>query len=332
MRGPINNKDTNCVRYYSLARYALLDALKLAGVDCGQRVLLPSFICRDLLAPLAIIGASPVWYDIDQELLPLAIPDQWPEAEVVLAINYFGFPQDLAPFVMYSQRTGAKLIEDNAHGYLSRDISGNWLGNRAPFGLFSVRKTLRIPDGAALWVKDVTLESSLTPQLPFDGVGINPAQEFKSRLRDTPVIGGMLLRVATVLARSIREWRTGSKTPQPDPQSELGLPAPPNPWAALLPAMAETDVDMEIARRRAAYLECAQEGGRVGVTPVFPALPENCAPYGYPFRGDEPGSAAMQRVADRLGFDLIKWPDLPTKIVEHAPLYYRNVWVVSFIR
>jgi hypothetical protein len=319
------------VRYYSLARHALVEALRLAGVRQGSRVLLPEYLCRDLLAPLHLLGAVPCWYPIAPDMTPATASVDWPVADVVLAVDFFGFPQDLAPFQAYAERSGAVVIEDNAHGYLSRDPAGQWLGCRTGHGVFSLRKTLRIPDGGALWVGPEYAARELPAQVAFDGTGVNPAQLTKARLRGLPLVGEWAYRLSTGLARTVRKWRTGSDIPVADPESEQTLPAAANPWAGLLPALAERGAMTEIERRRAAYVRCAAVGEHVGALPVFTALPKNCAPYAYAFRGDGAALDGMRRHAVSLGFDLVSWPDLPTEIVDQAPAHYRNVFLVNFL-
>ncbi len=319
------------IRYYSLARYALIDALRLAGVRPGSRVMLPEYICRDLLAPVHLLGAIPCWYAVTSDFTPAIPPADWPVADVVLAVNYFGFPQDLAPFRAYAKLTGAVVIEDNAHGYLSRDQAGQWLGCRTGLGVFSLRKTLRIPDGGVLWLGEAFAARELPAQVPFDGAGINPVQLIKARLRGLPVAGEWAYRLSTALARVLRKWRTGSDVPAADPASEYTLPPSAHPWVGLLPALANSAVSAEIERRRAAYIRCAAAGELVGVVPVFAALPPYCAPYAYAFRGDAVALAGMRRYAACHGFDLVSWPDLPTEIVSRAPAHYFNVFLVNFL-
>lgn len=321
----------NGVRFYSLARYALLQALQSAGVKKDTKVLLPSYICCELLAPILFLQAIPVWYDLDEQLQPFLPPEDWPSAEVVLAVNYFGFPQNLEPFYDYAARAEAILIEDNAHGFLSRDNDGKWLGTRAPLNLFSMRKTLRISDGAALLVNDPEAQKSLPHQLPFDGSGFSSAQLYKARLRHIPIIGDSLLSASTALVRGIRRLRTGSELPQKDPDLENRLPPIANPWRGLREALFNLDVEAEITRRRKAYLEFARVSVLADVDPVFKGLPAYCAPYGFPFRSGESGLQIIQGFADENGFDLITWPDLPGKIVEGAPEHYRNVFLVNFL-
>jgi hypothetical protein len=264
-------------------------------------------------------------------MTPATAPAAWPLAEVVLAVNYFGFPQDLRPFQAYAERTCAVVIEDNAHGYLSRDQAGQWLGCRTGLGIFSLRKTLRIPDGGALWVGAQCAARGLQAQAAFDGNGVNPAQLTKARLRGLPVVGEWAYRLSTSLARMLRKWRTGSDIPAADPASEQALPASPNPWAGLLPALAECAVMAEIERRRMAYVRCAAVAAQVGAVPVFAALPPHCVPYAYAFRGDAAALAGMRRHAACRGFDLVSWPDLPTEIVGRAPTHYCNVFLINFL-
>jgi hypothetical protein len=319
------------LRCFSLARHALATALTVIGARRGSRVLLPEYICRDVLAPLYMAGVVPVWYPVSASLQPAADPADWPVADIALMVDYFGFPQDLAPFQAYVNRTGAVLIEDNAHGFLSRDAAGNWLGRRGQLGLLSMRKTLLLPDGAALTVDDASFAERLPPQLPFVGAGIMPAQVFKARLRRLPFVGSLLARLATASARGMRWLRTGRVLPASNPKSEQCIDAAAEPWAGLPLALAKTDIAAEVRRRRQLYAEFAVLSERHDIRPVFAHLPDGCAPYGFVFRAAERGIAAAKRMAARLGLDLVPWPDLPETVAVRAPGHYRDVWVVNFL-
>jgi len=315
------------IRYYSLARHALLNALKLAGIHAGSRVLLPSFLCRDLLAPLNILSAIPYWYEVDHSLSPLLSSEFWPSADVVLMVDYFGFPQNITPFKLYAQRTGAIIIEDNAHGFLSRDQHGNFLGCRAHFGIFSIRKTLRIPDGAALWTKSLDNWNSLPLQLPFKGAGVNPAQLKKLYIRSLPMVGEFLFKALTKCIRILRAYILTDKNSSTD--SEFNLAFCPEPWHGLPSSLKNLDIQGETKRRRSSYLDCSAECEKIGGIPVYDSLPVNCVPYAYAFRGNQKVASAMQKYADRHGFDMVTWPDLPGAIINQAPEHYRNIYLIN---
>jgi hypothetical protein len=318
-------------RYYSLARYALVDALRAAGIGAGASVLLPEFTCRDLLAALAAVGARACWYAVGKDLLPRSPWREWPEAQAVLAVNYFGFAQPLEPFRSYARVSGALLIEDNAHGFLSCDKEGVWLGTRADCGLFSIRKTLLVSDGAALFVADPRLLVGLPKQIPFAGEGLAPAQVWKKRMRQSPGISRPLMSFATGMVRSARWLRRGYVTPPPDAESECRIPAAPTPWAGLPQVLRELRPQTEIERRRALYAKFQDHAASYGVEPVFDHLPDNCAPYGFPFRGDARITGKMKTFASRCGLDVINWPDLPAEVQARAPAYYRDLWLVNFL-
>ena len=153
--------------YFGFARHALLTALQIAGVNAGDKVLLPGFICRDLLGPIQSIGAVPIFYEVDSKFSPALDTKEWPDAKVVVAVNFFGFEQDLRPFLAFAKRTGALLIEDNAHGLFSKDQIGNFLGSRGDMGLFSFRKSAPMATGAAIVVNTHEKISTQAPEQKF---------------------------------------------------------------------------------------------------------------------------------------------------------------------
>ena len=320
------------IRYYSFARYAFMEALLLAGIGLGKTVLLPSYLCRDLLSPLNLLGAIPCWYDISTDLSPKSTPDTWPQADAVLVVNYFGFSQNLHPFEVYKNRTGAVLIEDNAHGYLSQDNEGRWLGCRTGLGIFSFRKTLRIPDGAALWARHSNgYAKALPAQLTFNGSGIHFAQLVKYHMRKIPLIGETVFRISVGLVRIIRGFRSYSTESMRSPLDEQEILAMPNPWSGLLKSLASCNIARERKRRRALYLQFQIQGEKVGVIPVFENLPPFCVPYAFAFRGNPRAISKMKKYAKQEGFDLVGWPDLPNCVVENAPIHYRDVFLINFI-
>jgi len=317
-------------RYFSLARHALVSGLRAAKIGPGKTVLLPEFICRDLLAAIHTVGARVEYYPVGPDLTP-ALPDlNWPMSSAVLAVNYFGFPQDLGVFWAYSQRTGALLIEDNAHGFLSRDAAGTLLGLRAPVGLFSMRKTFAIPDGAALSAVG-PVAAALPHQAPFTGSGLARAQPIKGRIRSIPIVGGFLLYVAKAGVRSMRLLFTGQPLPVSAGESESSIDAASEPWSELQAALAAVDIDVEGERRRLLYLEFERVATEHGVRPLFHELPAGCVPYGFAFRRCSLEYAVIERLAARYGFEVTSWPDLPSEVVPIAPAHYQDVRVVKFL-
>lgn len=317
------------LRLYSLGRWALAEALRLARAQ-GQDVLVPEFICREVLSALAAAGARPVFYPVGRDLAPSSDPDDWPRAAAVLCVDYFGFPQNLAPFERYARRTQAILIEDNAHGLLSRDEKGRALGTRAALGVLSLRKTLPLADGGALLVNEERLWSQAPAQLPAAQTA-NSYLRRRQRLRRLSRWLG-----AKGMARAIDGLRRLRSLAAPasgalDPEAERRIPLPPPPCPEALESFQAVGLREEVERRRALYALCARLLEPAGVEPVFARLPDQTTPYLYPFRA----SAAQAKKADAIlksrGLLSLPWPAPPEALVGRLPEFHTAVRGVHFL-
>jgi hypothetical protein len=324
--------DAAAIRYFSLGRHAMVAALKVLGVGRGDLVGLPEFICRDLLASLAALGAAPAYYPVDGQLGLAGAPEQLLRAKALVAVNYFGFPQHLDPFREIAARSGATIIEDNAHGFLSRDASGVSLGARTPLGVFSLRKTLPVGDGGALAVNDPALVGRLPEALPFLAGRASAGQLYKGLLRRTvPVLGTAACRASTGATRALRRLRTGHAIPPPDPDGETAIGLPPEPHAALLPQLARIDCTAEVERRRALYILLLDQVRDAGGLPIFDSLPPGVSPYVLPFRASAEAAGRVAARLRQLGLECHRWPELPAAVAGIAKPHYLDVWMVPFL-
>ncbi|MBI2789628.1 MAG: DegT/DnrJ/EryC1/StrS family aminotransferase [Elusimicrobia bacterium] len=310
-------------RFYRYGRHALADAFRAAG---GGPVLLPGFFCREVLA--AASGQT-LFYTVGPDLQPDADSAAWPAARAVLAVDYFGFPCDLAPFRAYARRTGAAIVEDASHGLFSRDGEGLLLGTRADFGALSPRKTLPLADGGVLLVTDPGRAAALPPAPGAGGPG-TARSGLKAAAR--PLLAAAGARTARVLLEALRaargfDWRDrlGREGSEDAP---LGDPAP---AAALSGPISCGDEAGERARRRALYELCAATARELGLPPVFSSLPAGVVPYAFAFRAGPAAAEAAYAAYRRLGLSVLPWPDLPGAVRADAPAHYRDVYLAHFL-
>lgn len=310
------------VRFYGHGRNALTEALKLCGA-AGGRVLLPAFICQDLLSSVAAAGAEPAFYGVGPGLAPEDDPSRWPDARAVLAVDYFGFPQELSPFAAYARRCGAVVIEDAAHALFSRDANGRLLGTRAPLGILSLRKSLPLPNGGALLANNFTGTLPLQPSFaPMPGR--RPALKAAAR-PFLALAGARVTHAALTGFRSLRGNSSGLVAAEPDAETAIPSAAP---CPELERALTCADPGIEASRRRALWSLCDGLARRAGLTPVFAPLPDGVVPYGYAFRSD-PEAARAAFAAE--GLTALPWPYLPNALAASAPVHHRNVYVAHFL-
>jgi len=322
---------TSGVRYFSLARHALVSAFQLLNIGIGDRVAVPEFICRDLLASLATVGVSVQYYPVDEKLTFSGSPSEMVGVKAILAVNYFGFPQDLKPFEEISRTTGAIIIEDNAHGFLSCDEEGIPLGRRTPLSIFSLRKTMPIVNGAALVANDPVFAMRLPAHLEEDEampLGFRVKETFR---RSVPVVGISGCYMMTIATRLARRMITGYAIQPPQSDAETVIPIPREPNRNSLVRITQLDENAEICRRRSLYSLMENEIILLGGAPIFVKLPIGTAPYVFPFRVSDELIFKIRGRLGQIGLECHRWPDLPDAILRMEKSHYSNVWMVPFL-
>lgn len=318
-------------RYFSLGRFAMRDALRYAGVKPGDCVMLPSFICRDVLAAVATLGATHDFYDVDKSLKPknLTGVDTHKSIKAIVAVNYFGFAQDLDVFRDFARRTGATIIEDNAHGLLSRDETNQPLGQREKFGITSFRKTLNVDNGAILTTS--MREEEIEAQLAYDESSISSRSKMLRWLSKFESFTKIpVVNIAQSLSRLTRYISSGSQLPQRDALAETIIPGLPNPNRQSVSVLQNLNESVEIARRRDLYLKLQPQVVAVGATLIFNELPINTCPYGLPIFANHNLKRKLAKIARKNRVTLMTWPDLPDSILSGAPEFYSQVWLFNF--
>ena len=157
---PFNAKS---LHYLYSGTAAIYQAAKAQGWDKEDEVLCPAFNCGHEIEPLLRAGVSVSCYtvgkdlQIDLESLENTITSR---TRAVLIIHYFGFPQPIREIRKICDNKGVLLIEDCAHALFSKN-GEETIGNTGDLAIFSLRKTLPLPEGGALLINNPGLEASL---------------------------------------------------------------------------------------------------------------------------------------------------------------------------
>jgi hypothetical protein len=131
-----------------LGRGAVWLALRALGLGRGSRLAMPAYHCGSEVEAAHLAGAEIEFYRVDGQLrvdeedLARAAAG----ADAVYLISHFGFP-------MVEPPAAATVIEDAAHGLFSAQ-EGRPLGSRGDAAIFCPRKSLGLPDGGALRLRE----------------------------------------------------------------------------------------------------------------------------------------------------------------------------------
>lgn len=307
---------------YPYARYAFLECLSKLDI---KSIYLPAFICRDMLAPINTLGLEYFFYEVDKSLNPKL---ENVKCDAVLMVDYFGFSMDIKPFLEYKSIFNAIIIEDNAHGFLSKDKNGVLLGTRGDIGLLSIRKTIFLPNGGALLVNNPQYKKinfvCAEPNITTEDVAYQKKYKLKTRLM-SKYVGIMIL----LLRRLIRFAKTGYTLPLPDAQSEKQMPSNYNLTPILRNGTINIDVQKEIQRRQQMYSQISEFAKKYNIEPIY-QLDDNSVPFEFAFI-DNGKSNEFERFLFTKGFFILPWPDLPDEVVYNCEDFYKRVKVVPFL-
>lgn len=137
---------------------AIQIALRLSNVGIGDKVLASSYACMSTNAPIATIGATPVWVDVNAET-GLMSPDALekaitPECKAVIVYHLAGYPAEIEKIAAICTKYNLKLIEDCDNALLA-SVNGKQVGTFGDFAIFSFypNRQLNATEGGALCCK-----------------------------------------------------------------------------------------------------------------------------------------------------------------------------------
>lgn len=172
------DREDKKISFFQNGREALKMGLKYLEIKKDDSLLVPCYICKELIISLQSAGIKVTYYKVQPNLHPdfddleLQVDKQ---TKAVLMVHYFGFPQPVEKFQNFCRENHLKLIEDCAHIFGGK-YSNKYLGTFGDIAFFSIRKIFPLPDGGLL----VTPKDTQIPEIP----------ETKTRLR---AIGSLLL-------------------------------------------------------------------------------------------------------------------------------------------
>jgi perosamine synthetase len=173
-------------------RSALCESLKRLGVRQRDRVLVPAYVCQSVVTAIREAGAMPTFYPVSRTLEPDVeeLESQLKDVAAVVVIHYFGWAvQGFDAMRIAAATRGVPLIEDCAHALFSCRGSRP-LGSQSEAAIFSLRKSLPLPEGGAMVLPGST-SNDLTPP--------------EWTLREcVPLLREMAFKVEDVIGQSLR--------------------------------------------------------------------------------------------------------------------------------
>ncbi len=309
------------VSFTNSGRASILLALEMLGVGSGDKVLVPTYHCPTMIAPVVARGAEAIFYPLNsngESNLDWIRNQRFQGVRAILVAHFFGLPQPLAEIRQWCDQNGICLIEDCAHAMFGRS-DDRAIGSWGDLAIASLTKFLPVSEGGCL-INNMA-------QLPMPNLDQpKPLNQIRAvfDIIHTSANHGRLKRLGALvrgfheflgkfrtksLARQLHETSSADGSEINLVQSHRALT-----FASRCIALHATRSRI-VAHRREHYFFFAKElSGLTGLRPLRSALPQDCAPYVFPLWIDspDPGYAELRRLEfpvsrwDRL------WPTVPT--------------------
>lgn len=160
--------DSPCSQYFFSARYALAAGIRALGLRAGDEALLPAYTCGVEIDPFLYHEIQPRFYRIGTDL-KTDIEDLGKRltenVKAVLVTHFLGFPQPIEEIRAICDERNVFLLEDCAHALLS-SYKGRDVGTFGDIAIFSLLKTLPVPNGGILAINNESVSCQCGQRLP----------------------------------------------------------------------------------------------------------------------------------------------------------------------
>jgi len=283
-------------------RAAIALALRHAAIGAGDEVLVPSYHCDSMVAPVRLVGACAIFYQVQADTLAdfsdLAAKVS-PATRALILTHFFGFPQDLTRARSFCQKHGLVLIEDCAHAFFG-DWQGAAVGSVGDYAVASSMKFFPVFDGGILAAREFDLSGIKLrqPSFPFEIKALSNVVERAlnyGRLGSVASVIRFGLKAKDLLWQLVkRQSRTIAEASYAPGSSEGGFVLDPDWLDVKMSRVSRTilrycDFERIVHGRRANYRFLLEKlGSTPGLRPLHPELTPGTVPLNFPVVVDRP--------------------------------------------
>ena len=322
--------------FTSSGRAAIYQALLQLVLPAGSSVLVPTYHCPTMVAPVSLAHLNPSFFGLRADGLPnLDTIDAATanKSSAMIVSHYFGLAQSLAEVRHWCDEHGIALIEDCAHCYFG-EAGARPVGAWGDFSTASLSKFFPVSEGGLLASaqRPISSLSLVKPGFKAELKGWADVLELATKYKRFAGINNVLALLFR-LKESHRKPEAGVDRPIASDAADMMRDCDmtrinQTPLVASMTLKAVLPRGRMIARRYQNFACYAKHfEGAKGARPLFPLPPDAVAPYVFPLWVDDPDqvyNALREQEFPVFRWDRI-WPGTPTLEGDVGPLWSRHV-------
>jgi perosamine synthetase len=319
-------------------RAAIYQALLQLRLPAGSLILVPTYHCPTMVAPVLLANAKPGYFGITTAGLPdiARIPTQVAQqAKAILVPHYFGLPQSLAEVRRWCDTHHIALIEDCAHS-LYGDAGERCVGAWGDFATASLSKFLPVPEAGLLASGTRTLAPVKLPRQGFKAQlkGFVDVLDLATQHQRLPGLNGLIGSVF----RAQKNLRSKPLASQPNDTAvtsttdymlgcnmQRSHKAP--LWASMMIANALPQRRIVTRRLENYQIYASMLHASNGAVALKPTISDRAAPYVFPLWVDDADRVYHSLRAQ--GYPVFRWdriwPGTPKMDGDVGPLWSQHV-------
>lgn len=329
-------------------RAAIAFALREMGVGVGDRILVPTYHCPTMVAPIVAAGAQPLFYPISESGAPqlerIAALDL-SAVRGMIAAHYFGLPQSMKLVREFCDQRGILFIEDCAHAMFG-EADGQAVGTWGDYAIASLTKFFPVLEGGCLVSSRHQLREGPAPtkSLRDELRNVVDVLETAVRFRRLTGLNAALSALFSLKAmfrrhdKDVVDILSEDSVKMPDvvreglASFEKNSPVWSSPNRGTRWLATHENREKIITLRRRNYQLLAQKLADIpGAHPLFPVLVEGSAPYVFPLAVDNPDRYYQRLRAS--GVPVFRWdwlwPDTPREDGDAGALWSHQVFQIG---
>jgi perosamine synthetase len=164
--------DTRHVYYTHKGRCGIGLLCKHWNLKAGDEVLVPAYNCGSEIDPFLQYNLKAIYYRVDSragiDLFDIQ-RQVTGRTKVIYVTHYFGWPQEINVLCDYCRKRNIYLVEDCALSLFSNPTQ-HPIGVLGDAAIYSLPKTLPVPDGGALTISQGSLSKTPAQRPPIGGI------------------------------------------------------------------------------------------------------------------------------------------------------------------
>ena len=190
---------------------ALELSLEAVGVGPGDEVVVPSFTFIATATAVSVLGAVPVFADVDDDSLTLDPGSVekliTPKTKAIVPVHLFGQPADMDALLSLAKQRGCFIVEDCAQSHLAtyKGRTTGTLGDAAAFSFYPTKNLGAAGDAGAVTVADASLRDRVL-ELRNCGRSIGGAAYHHSRVGHNCRLDELQAAILRVKLRRLKTW------------------------------------------------------------------------------------------------------------------------------